>query len=282
MAKGKRSSTIHFADRKPQGRPLDFPFISSLLERRSREQSGLFWGEGARNFHAALEAQRSIQSIVLCRQMLQGRENWRALLHELRRGTPVVEVTREEFLSVSTHAEPHGIGVVVEQRWEPLIELDPGPTDIWVVMDNVRTPGNLGTTLRTCSAVGAQGIMLIGGEADPHDPACIRASMGSIFHQRLIRTSAKAMESWKKRHTCRVIGTSPSAARHYRCIDYRGPLLLLVGNERTGLRERQRSLCDELVRLPMAGSIDSLNLAVATGVILYEAIEQRARQPAAR
>jgi TrmH family RNA methyltransferase len=275
MGRGKHSPSLRFTNRMPQGRTLDLEGIRSLLDRKDREKSGLFWAEGCRSFHCATETGRHIECVVHSPSLLKSRQTFLALRHFQRNNTPTLEVSADDFVSLSTHPEPQGVGVVVSQNWQPLIQVDPSPKDVWIVLDNVRTPGNLGTILRTSAAVGAQGVMLIGGETDPHDSACIRASMGAIFHQRLVRTSAKALVGWRTRHPCRVIGTSPDARLHYRQANYSGALLILMGNERTGIRERQQCLCDTVVQLPMTDRVDSLNLAVATGVLLYEAFGQR-------
>jgi len=257
-------------------RPItDLQFIHSLLDRPTREQTNLFWAEGCRNLHAAFEARREIHAVVVCPQLLRSRDTWHVVSALKNRGVPILRATADEFSAISTHAEPQGIGVVANQRWERLIDLQLTRDDMWVVLDNVRTPGNLGTILRTCAATGAQGIMLVGGETDPHDPAAIRASMGALFRQRLIRTSAKALAGWKSRHPCRIVGTAPSACTSYRSATYDGPLLIVMGNERSGLRDRQMALCDTVVSLPLQAGVDSLNLAVATGVVLYEAATQR-------
>lgn len=256
---------------------IDLSRVLSLHSRSEREQSGLFWAEGHRCLHSAVRAHREVSAIVYCPELLGSRVTWQKLNQLRNAGVATLEVSAEQFLALSSHKEPQGVGIVARQTWQPLIGLNPGSKDLWVVLDNVRTAGNLGTILRTCAAVGAQGVMLIGGEADPHDPACVRASMGAIFSQRLIRTSAKALAGWRKRHPCRIIGASPAARDHYRRANYKGPLLLLMGSERSGLRERQQALCDQLVSLPMVGDVDSLNLAIATGVLLYEAVEQRMR-----
>lgn len=274
MARGK---AVRLAHRKPKGRTLpciDFPLLQALRSREARERTGLFLAEGTRNVFQALEGNRPVHAALTCRHLPHGSP---ALSLLKRRGTPVLQLDLEQFVSLTQRSEPDGIAIVAEQCWSPLIEQRAGRNDLWVVLDAVRTPGNLGTILRTCSAVGANGIMLIGGETDPHDPACVRASMGAIFHQKLIRTSARALAGWLRRNPCAVIGTSPAGPRHYRDVSYRGPLLVFMGNERSGLRERQLRLCDQVVSLPMVGQADSLNLAVATGVILYEALEQRRR-----
>lgn len=279
MARGN-APAVQLAHRKPKGRTfpsIDFPFLQVLLTREARERTGLFWAEGARNLIQAVEANRRIHAAIVCRDLPYG-GCWQEIAHLKRIGVPFLSLSLDQFSSLTHRLEPEGIGIVVEQAWSPLIEQKPRKDALWVVMDNVRTPGNLGTILRTCSAVGAQGVMLIGGETDPHDPSAVRASMGAIFHQKLVRTSARALVGWLKRNPCNVVGTSPGAKTHYRDVSYSGPLLLLMGNERTGLRQRQLDLCNQVVRLPMVGPADSLNLAVATGVMLYEALEQR-REP---
>ena len=282
MARDNDALATPFVNRRLSSQTLDLPSICSLLNRDARESSRLCWAEGYRNLHSALESGSEILCVVKCRKLIHSRATAFAINHLERTGTPVIEVSETEFSTLSTHQEPQGVGAVVRQRWHRLIEESPKNDDVWVVLDNVRTPGNLGTILRTCAAVNAKGIMLIGGEADPYDPACIRASMGAIFHQRLIRTSAKALLGWRRRHYCHIIGTSPSARLHYRNANLRGPLLLVMGNERTGVRERQSNLCDAMVRIPVSDHVDSLNLAIATGVLLYESFEQRQRSMSTR
>lgn len=248
-----------------------FEQILPLLNRKDREQTGLFWAEGCRSLFAAREQGWRIRAIVVCSRLLRSRHAWAELQ---RCDFPVIRTSRDEFALLSRRVEPDGIGVVCEQRWSRLIEQRPKGNDLWVCLDAIRTPGNLGTILRTCAAVGAQGVMLVGGEVDPYEPAVVRASMGALFKTQLIRTSGKALAAWKGHcglPPVRFIGTSPSAPIDYLSVNYRGPLVLTMGSERSGLRERQIALCDELVRLPMTGIVDSLNLAVATSIVLYQA-----------
>lgn len=276
MGRDKRLYSIPFdIGRPPHGQTFDLTFIRSLFDRKHREQTGFFWAEGLRNFHTALRSGREVCCVVRSRQLLRSSQAEIAVRRLQKQGAVVIDVDGDQFASISRQEEPQGIGIVAPQSWQRLIDTHPREEDLWVVLDNVRTAGNLGTILRTTAAVGANGVMLIGGETDPHDSNSIRGSMGAIFTQQLIRTSARALEGWRKRHHCRVIGTSPTARTHYKATSYHGPLLLMMGNERSGLRERQTSLCDVVVRLPMTGAMDSLNIAVATGVLLYEA---RSRQ----
>jgi TrmH family RNA methyltransferase len=176
-------------------------------------------------------------------------------------------------LTLSEDAQ--GIGIVVRQHWDTLESLSVSSELCWIALHKVRSPGNVGTILRTSDAVGGAGAILLGDEIDPHAPPAVRATMGSLFSQRLVRATAEDLQRWAQRHHCQVIGTSPRAAVDYRALSYREPTILLMGGERRGLPASLQALCDHVTRIPMVGTTDSLNLAVATGVMLYEVFNQR-------
>lgn len=116
-------------------------------------------------------------------------------------------------------------------------------------------------------------------ETDPFDPAVIRASMGAIFKQILIRATHAEFGQWAQRHQLQVIGASPDGLIDYDQAFYAPPTVLMLGEERSGLSDAQRSMCRQIVRIPMVGSTDSLNLAVAGSLLLYQAF--RSVRPAA-
>ena len=139
----------------------------------------------------------------------------------------------------------------------------------------MQSPGNLGTILRCCDAVGCAGVILLGKATDPYDPACVRASMGALFTQRFVRCTPEEFMAWKQKHGCLLVGTSPHAGDDYQKATYPAPVVLFMGSERKGLPPEFQTLCDRMVRIPMIGSSDSLNLAMATSVLLYEVFNQR-------
>jgi len=143
-----------------------------------------------------------------------------------------------------------------------------------VALDAAQDPGNIGTIMRTGDAFGSAGLILLGNCADPYDLTALRASMGAIFSQRLAKTSFADFADWKQRFNYYVTGTSRAAARDYRKVFYRFPMVLLMGSERVGLSSEQQALCDQMVSIPMVGRSDSLNLAIATGIVLYEVFYQ--------
>jgi len=126
-----------------------------------------------------------------------------------------------------------------------------------------------------CDAVGASGVILIGDSTDPYDPTAVRASLGAIFSQRVVKASFAQFAAWKRRHGCFVVGTSPAASADYRQIPYPTRVVLFMGSERVGLSPEQEAVCDAMVRIPMVGRCPSHHVAVATGIVLYEIFSQR-------
>jgi TrmH family RNA methyltransferase len=249
--------------------------IRSLQTRAARERTGTFLIDGMRFVAQALQHHANIETLILCPDLLVHAFGQK-LARQLRRaGTPTLEVTPEVYFSLSQAEEPQGIAAVVRQQWAPLYRVNPADGLCWVVVKTVQTPGNLGTIIRTCDAVGAGGLIFLGREADPYHPIAVRATMGSVFAQRMVRTRLPEFLAWKQRHQCLLVGTSPSAPSDYHALQYRPPVLLFMGWEREGLGRDDQGLCDAMVKIPMVSGCDSLNLAIATGVMLYEIFNQR-------
>jgi len=191
-------------------------------------------------------------------------------------GVDCLEVNEPVFASLACKDTPQGIAAVIAQRWQALESLTPQEGELWVGLQAVQNPGNLGTILRTCDAVGATRLLLLDDCTDPYDPAAVKASMGSIFTVKLTKTHAEAFRVWHTRHEEMVIvGTSDHAEEDYAQTVYPQTCLLLMGSERQGLPDEYVQLCTKMVCIPMEGSCDSLNLAVATGIILYQIYNQR-------
>jgi len=236
-----------------------------------------FYAEGVRFVIKALQHRASIDALVIAPALLTHPLGGRLVRYARRLGIPILDVPARTFLDLSTAAEPQGIGVVARQRWERLARVRPGDELCWVALESVRSAGNLGSVIRTCEATGAAGLILVGETVDPFDPATVRATMGAIFSRRLVRATPGQLAAWVARLGAMLAGTSPSAALDYRTVRYRRPLVLLMGGERKGLPPSLQAACETMVRIPMSGPTDSLNLAVATGVLLYEVFDQRRR-----
>ncbi len=251
--------------------------IRGLASRKERERTGQCFVEGLHLVASAVQQGATIDACVVAPDLLTsafGRDLARAIVdHGARR----LEVTADVFHGLAVKDRAQGLGVVVRQRWEALAGLDASAGRRWVALDTVQYPGNLGAILRTCDAVGGAGIILLGDTADPYDPAAVRASAGAIFAQLLARASFAEFMEWKRRNRAMVVGTSPMATLDYRKVAYQPPVVLLMGSEPRGLGREQQDMCDVVVTIPMIGRSDSLNLAVAASVVLYEIFHQHQR-----
>ena len=257
----------------PQGQ-LTVDFVQSLRERCVRDHHGLFLAEGLRFLCGAVDAGLPIAGIATCKKLLHG-----PLPHTLinRLDVPSLELPESAFRRICASEQPQGVLLVIRQVWQRLPELV-GPRDLWIGVEKVRSPGNLGTLMRTGAAVGATGLMIFGpprDRADGFDPSCIRASMGACFQLKIVGTSHREFRSWRQRYELMVLGATGDAPRDYRQAKYRRPVMFMLGNERIGLSEAQQLTCDGHVRIPMSSGVDSLNVAMAGSVLLYEAWSQR-------
>lgn len=253
----------------------DLDSFVQLRERSVRDKFGLFLSEGIRNLMTAGETQKEILAIVVCPQLLTNGAARLLIKKHQKKGAKVISTSQEEFQKLSMLDNPRGIALVTRQLWTTLPSIKSLRSGLWLCLETVQSPGNLGSTIRTCQAVGAQGIIFLGPEVDPFDPRVVRPTMGAIFHQKLVRTHIGNFKKWKNRCGVDVVGTSSHVRQDFRSHRYDGPTVLMMGNERKGLSEDQRQLCDRFVRIPMRGGIDSLNLAVASSVLLYEIYGQR-------
>lgn len=249
--------------------------IHQLRRREIREQTGLYYVEGLRFVLQAVQHHAALEALVVCHPLLTNAFARRLVRQQRRMGVPILEVTARVMHQLALVEDPQGIGAVVRQQWEDLARLTPGDELCWIALQMVRSVGNLGTMLRTSNAVGGAGVILLGNAVDPYDPAAVRATMGALYSQRLVRATLAGFGRWKQRHRCLLIGASPDAPTDYQALAYRPPIILLLGEERRGIPADLQMLCDHLVRIPMVGGSDSLNVGVAAGVMLYELFNQR-------
>ncbi|RVD51715.1 RNA methyltransferase, partial [Mesorhizobium sp. M8A.F.Ca.ET.023.02.2.1] len=186
-------------------------------------------------------------------------------------GGTVLEVSEKVLVAIPRRDNPQMVVGVFSQKFLALKDISADNGDVWVALDRVRDPGNLGTVIRTVDAVGAKGVILVGDTTDPFSVETVRATMGSIFAVPVAKATTEAFLAWRGGFSGLVAGTHLKGAVDYRSVDFsRGPVLLMMGNEQQGLPESLAASCDRLLRIPQAGRADSLNLAVATGIMLFE------------
>jgi len=240
----------------------------SLLTRKARTQSGLFLVEGIRHVGEAIQARYPLEHLFYAPELLRSPFAEEMIEQARARGIPVYEVPPDLFQTLAEKEAPQGIVAVAQQRSTLLAALTPEAHPWMVAAITPQDPGNVGTLLRTIDAVGADGLILIEGGADPWHPTAVRASMGALFWLPVAQVRWDAFIGWAQ--AFHVYGTSVRGAADYREVEYARPCVLLLGSEREGLSQEQTAACKTLVRLPMSGRVSSLNLAVAAGILLYE------------
>jgi TrmH family RNA methyltransferase len=247
-------------------------------DRRHRDASGQFFVEGVRNVVCAVDGGFAVVTLLTSEKLLTSGPARRIARQLAHAGTPLARASPEEFRRVSRADRASGIGAVLRQRVEPLHRVVPRRGLCWVVLSSVRSPGNLGSLVRTSAAVGGAGFILLGGAVDPFEPGVVRGSMGALFRQTFVRTGAEQLRHWARRHSLQLVGASPDGPVGCHEAGYRAPPLLVLGDERTGLAPELRGLCTDLVRIPMVDGVDSLNLAVAGSILMYEVLRRSLRR----
>ena len=245
--------------------------IKSLALKKFRDQQNAFMAEGLKLVIDALDLGWRINALVFAKTGKGNPAVEKAAARTVAAGGLVLEVSEKVLSAITRRDNPQMVVGVFEQRWTPLKDIRPAAGDVWVALDRVRDPGNLGTIIRTVDAVGAKGVILVGDTTDPFAVETVRATMGSIFAVPVARASEAEFLAWRGGFKGLVAGTHLKGAVDYRSVDYAGkPVLLMMGNEQQGLPDSLAAACDRLLIIPQAGRADSLNLAVATGVMLFE------------
>ncbi|MGZ5985255.1 MAG: TrmH family RNA methyltransferase, partial [Caulobacteraceae bacterium] len=186
-------------------------------------------------------------------------------------GGEVIEVNRDVLEKVSKRDNPQAVVAVFPQVYTPLADIRPADAPCWVALQAVRDPGNLGTIVRTADAAGCGGVILVGDCTDPYSVEAVRATMGSVFAVKIAKAAVEEFLAWRASWPGSVVDTLLSATADYRSADYRRPTMILMGNEQQGLPPDLAAACDVNVKIPMRGRADSLNLSVATGIMIYAA-----------
>jgi TrmH family RNA methyltransferase len=247
--------------------------VRALHLRKAREETGQFLAEGLKLIGEALDLGHTPAILLHGSEAAAAPFLQRVAATTAEAGGEVVEVTRDILEKVSRRENPQMVVAVFAQRFSPLAALDPGAAELWVALQAVRDPGNLGTIVRTADAAGCGGVILVGDCCDPYSVEAVRATMGSIFAVPLFKASAEEFLAWRASWPGVVVGTLLTASIDHRTADYRRPTLILMGNEQAGLPPELAAACDVNVKISMRGRADSLNLAVATGIMIYAAID---------
>jgi len=267
---------------------LQNPLVKQLVklrDRRPRDEAGVFLVEGYREIRRALEKGVALQEIYFSPEWFLG-ENEPALIAQAQAaGAMACELTKDVFAKVAYRERPDGL-LAVAPQWrrtlESLAEVfnrpavgSTGRPPFFLVVEAIEKPGNLGTILRSADAAGCDAVIVCDPVTDIFNPNVVRASTGVLFSVPLVVEESTRVQAWLKEKGVRTVATTPAAEKIYSDVDLRGPLAVVMGSEQYGLSKFWLENCDVPVRIPMAGQADSLNVAMAAIITLFEAVRQR-------
>jgi len=271
--------------RVPVGQPekitsLQNPRIKQLVklrDRRPRDEAGVFLVEGYREIRRALEKKIPLRELYFSPDWFLG-ENEPALIAEAEAaGAQVFELAKDTFAKVAYRERPDGLLAVAPQWRRALDDLTLPLEPFLLVVEAIEKPGNLGTILRSADAAGCDAVIVCDPVTDIFNPNVVRASTGVLFSVPLVVEESARVQRWLQDRRIRTVATTPAAEKIYSTVDLRGALAVIMGSEQYGLSDFWLHHADVPVRIPMAGQADSLNVAMATIITLFEAVRQRSR-----
>jgi TrmH family RNA methyltransferase len=246
--------------------------VRRLARRRS---PSVFLVEGHRQVARALEARIDLDAVYVAPRLFLGDHDHELVAVAEARGVPVVELGGDAFRSVSGASRPDGL-LAVARRWTTSLSgLGPGPAPLVLVAEGLERPGNLGTIVRSACSAGATGLIACDTRTDVFHPDVVRGSVGTLFNLPIATCRVGQALPWLREHDVRIVVATPAAKRTCWDAPLAGPVAVVVGSERHGVSAPWLAAADELVSIPMPGPADSLNVAVAAGIVLFEALRQR-------
>jgi TrmH family RNA methyltransferase len=249
--------------------------LKSLDRKKARSETGLFLAEGARLAEEALNHGWSPAYVLAGLSALE-RPQTAALLARMKKaGARTLTASEKVLAAVSRKDNPQTVVAAFKQRVSKLPEFETDGPRRWIALYEVRDPGNLGTVIRTADAAGLSGVILIGQTCDPFSVEAVRATMGSLFAMPIAMARFADFNQWRTRIGARMVAASMRGTHAHDKANYGQKSVVLMGNEQAGLPETVEDECDELVRIPMMGAADSLNLASAASVMIYEVWRSR-------
>ncbi len=250
--------------------------LRALGDRRTRRREQAFVVEGVAPVWQAVEAGARVEVLVCCTDLLGDSPAVAMVNEQAAMGVRVADLTRELFERVSGRDGPSGLAAIVASSTLAAHDMRVAAGGFLVAAHEMSNPGNLGTVIRTAEALGADGLLLVGDSADPFSPQAVKASMGSLFHLPIaLLPDLGSFFDWAEDTGARTVSSSARAGTDLADADLSGPVVLLLGAERTGLPTEAIDRSGLAVAIPMHGRATSLNVAVAAGILMYETSRQR-------
>lgn len=244
--------------------------IKKLKDKKERDEANEFVVEGIKMVEEAINEGANIKTVIVCDDCLGNSKIATDLLYEIAKEN-IIYVSEKIFKLISGVMTPQGILAVIEKPDTTNIDYK---EDLYLILDNIQDPGNLGTIIRTADSINLKQIIIPKGSADPYNPKVVRSSMGAIFRVKIIETEelSQTVKEMKK-HKIKILATDLRTDKSIYDVSYEKSAIV-IGNEANGVSRDVLNLADESIKIPMLGKTESLNAAVATGIILYNAVRK--------
>ncbi len=253
---------------------LQNPRIKNLLalqqKSRERRRQHLVVVEGIRESTIALGAGFILKEAYFCEEI------GNADISDLS-GQPIISISRPVFEKLAYREGSDGFIALFEQKELSLSQVKLRPDPLVIVLESVEKPGNLGAILRTADAADADAVIICDPLTDIYNPNVIRSSIGCVFSRQVVACSTQEAQQWLTEHKITPYAAELKASSVYHTYDYTGSVAFVMGTEADGLTDTWINYCQHRIIIPMAGSIDSLNVSVSTAVLVFEAVRQRTR-----
>lgn len=249
-----------------------------LSDRRQRDLTGLMLIEGVKELALAIKGGIRINRLFYCEDLFKGSEEDIILKAAAAQSAELIPVSTHVFEKLAYREDSFGLIAVAKQPIKTLSDIPLKKSPLIIVVEGVEKPGNLGAILRSADAAGVDCVVVSGKSTDIYNPNVVRASIGTVFTVPVVKATVPESIDWLREKGIKTIATSPHAELEYFDADLGGPCAIVMGSEHEGLSESWLEKADSLVRIPMMGLADSLNLAMSTTIMLYEAIRQRREQ----
>jgi len=253
--------------------------VARLRDRQARDEAGELVIEGTRSLRRALDCGYRPHTVYFCPELCKGKDEETLLADAATAGATLWATSAPVLRKMAYRSRPEGVIGVGPQLATRLDELRVSDQPLLVVAVGVGKPGNLGAILRSADAVGADGVIVCrsgsGAGTDVHNPNVVWASTGTIFSVPIAEAGSAETLAWLREHAIGVLAATPHGDAEYTAADLRSPVAIVVGSEPAGLSHTWLDAADLRVRIPMLGRADSLNVATATTILLYEALRQR-------
>ena len=250
-----------------------------LRDRRPRDEAGVFLVEGYREIRRAPEKRVKLDDLYDSPDWFLGENEPELLARAQAGGAQLFELSKDTFAKVAYRERPDGLLAVAPQWKRTLAELEGKKSSdpFLLVVEAIEKPGNLGTILRSADAAGCDAVIVCDPVTDLFNPNVVRASTGVLFSVPCVVEDSARVLPWLRQRGIRIAATTPAAKDLYTDADLRGPLAVVMGSEQYGLSDFWLREADLPLRIPMAGQADSLNVAMATMITLFEAVRQRTK-----